>query len=117
MISESNKKHSNNILSAIHLRFGFLCFSFFMILLLGCKKSDNTITPADTSLSFTVNNVYNGTLTYTGLGVKPVIKFTFTEPVNSTTALASVKLTDASGSNIPIITTLQSAMKFLCSIF
>ncbi|MEJ5994618.1 glucoamylase family protein [Pedobacter sp. Du54] len=84
----------------------------FVILNIGCKKSEkegekNT----DTSLSFTVNDVNNGTLKYTNLNLKPVIKFNFTEAVNTSTANTGVVFTDASGATISSSITFQDANK------
>ncbi|MBE9602826.1 glucoamylase family protein [Pedobacter sp. MC2016-24] len=82
----------------------------------GCKKSkEPDILASDTSLSFTVNDVYNGTLNYEVSG-KPVIKFTFTEAVDPATSTEAVKLTDASGGNIVLSTSLTDANKILTLI-
>jgi len=60
---------------------------FFFILLLGfqgCKK-DNSSAPiaTDATVSFTVNGVYNGTLSYKGLDLIPKIVVNFTEAIKS----------------------------------
>lgn len=97
-----------------HSKFGLKAILFVFIaasLLSACKKSSDAKPPADTLLSFTVNDVYNGTLSYSGLSVKPIIKFDFTQPVATNTVTTSIKLTDAAGVNIPITTTLQNADK------
>ncbi|HVG41626.1 MAG TPA: glucoamylase family protein [Chitinophagaceae bacterium] len=84
---------------------------FFLVWVAGCNKDDNTAANKDTHLSFTVNNIYNGTLAYSDLSAKPSIKFVFSEPINSTTVAGGFKLTDASGANIPLTTSLQNSDK------
>lgn len=106
----SDKVHFNNYSVALS-GLGRITIFFFFVLLAGCNKKENTVTPQDTYLSFTLNNMYNGTLTYSDLSVKPSIKFTFGEPINSTTVAVGFKLTDASGSNIPFTTSLLNADK------
>ncbi len=78
----------------------------------GCKKSEpETAKNSDTSLSFTVNDINNGTLKYSNLNLKPVVKFSFTEPVNTTTANGGIVFTDALGVQIAASTTFQDANK------
>lgn len=110
MIRNSDKVHFTNYSIPISSP-GRVAIFFFLVLLAGCNKNENTGAPKDTYLSFTVNNIYNGTLTYSDLSVKPSIKFTFSEPINSTTVAGGFKLTDASGSNISLTTSLQNADK------
>ena len=83
-----------------------------LIIFSGCKKN-NKESPviSDTSLSFTVNDGNNGTLVYKGLNLKPIIKFTFSEAINTSTAASGFKFTDASGTTIPITATFQNADK------
>ncbi len=69
--------------------------------------------PLPASLSFTVNDLNNGTLNYTNLGPKPVVKFTFTEPINPATIPAGVKLSSASLQDVEIVSTLQNDGKLL----
>ncbi|KQC02844.1 glucoamylase family protein [Pedobacter sp. Hv1] len=80
----------------------------------GCKKGGKD-TPAntDTSLSFTVNGVNNGTLKYTGLTLKPNIKFTFTEAINTSTVASGITLTDAGGATMPVASSFQDGNKTL----
>lgn len=88
------------------------CCSLFL-LLANCKKNKEPGTSGtDTSLSFTVNGAYNGTLNYEVSG-KPVIKITFTEAIDPATVTAGTKLTDASGNNTAVTTTLADANKTL----
>jgi len=97
-----SKKYSLRLYKTLCLFYiGFLIFAF------GCKK-DNTVIPADTSLSFTVNDVYNGTLKYTGLNIKPIIKFNLTEAINSNTLASGIKLTSASGTSFPLLFSLEN---------
>ncbi|RZM25006.1 MAG: beta-glucosidase [Pedobacter sp.] len=79
---------------------------------LSCKKNSGGMIPVtDTSLSFTVNDVYNGSLNYTGLGSKPVIKINLTEPVNSNSLSGAIKLTGPSATPIAFTATLQNGDK------
>lgn len=79
-----------------------------------CKKSKtDKPTNTDTSLSFTVNDAYNGTLKYTGLNLRPVIKFNFTEAINPSTLTNGVKLTDAMGLAVQVTTAFQDGNKTL----
>lgn len=80
----------------------------------GCKKGDKDApVNTDTSLSFTVNGVNNGTLKYTGLNLKPTIKFTFTEAINTSTVTNGISLTDAAGMAMPIASSFQDGNKTL----
>jgi hypothetical protein len=67
--------------------------------------------PADTSLSFKVNNSYNGTLKYTGLNVKPVITLNFTQPINPSTLEAGIALAGVGSNNWPLLFTVENQDK------
>ncbi len=96
-------------ISSVNFIFFSLVLCFFFII--GCKKSTNDLPKnTDTSLSFTVNDVNNGTLTYKGLELKPTIKFNFTEAINTATAVNGFKLVGPQG-NVAISTTFQNADK------
>ena len=83
-----------------------------IIIFAGCKKGEkDSIIVTDTSLSFTVNNSSNGTLKYTGLNLKPIIKFSFTEAINTATASSGISLKDASGNTITVTNTFLDANK------
>ena len=110
MRSISDKVHSTNYSIALFGP-GRLAIFFFFMILAGCNRKENTVVPRDAYLSLTVNNIYNGTLTYADLSAKPSIKFTFSEPIDSTTIAGGFKLTEASGTNISFTTTLQNADK------
>lgn len=85
-----------------------------MFLLFSCKKgTDTKPVNTDTSLSFTVNNINNGTLKYTGLNLKPVVRFSFTTAINTASLGAGLTLTDASGAVVPTTATFQDANKTL----
>lgn len=71
------------------------------------------IPATDTSLSFTVNNSYNGTLSYKNLDLKPVIEFQFTEAINTASANTGFKLTGSTGIIIPLQLTFQNGDKTL----
>lgn len=60
--------------------------------LVSCKKS-SAPKVLDTSISFTVNGKYNGSLNYKGLNLKPQIKLNFTEAVDSQSFAQAIKLT------------------------
>lgn len=96
---------------------GIACILLAVIFSIGCKKSvkESTVNTG-TSLSFTVNNANNGTLKYSGLNLKPLIKFSFTEPINTSTLLAGMILKDASGVTIPTINSLLDGNKTLTVI-
>jgi len=92
-------------------------FPYFLILVLfvtACKKSD-TPAPVDppvtpTSFAFSdlkVNDAYNG-FTYYGLNNSPVIKITFSSPINSTSISGNVTLTDASGNSVAFTSKLEN---------
>lgn len=94
------------------LSFSITCCSF-LLLLSNCNKSKEPgASPADMSLSFTVNGAYNGTLNYEVSG-KPTIQFSFTTAVDPATVTAGIKLTDALGNNTAFTTTFADANKTL----
>ncbi|WP_222707181.1 glucoamylase family protein [Pontibacter qinzhouensis] len=78
-----------------------------LLLISGCKK-DNEQALVNTSVAFTVNDVYNGTLNYSGLNPKPVVTLNFTEPINQNSVADGIKLTTAAGAAVPLTTTLQN---------
>jgi hypothetical protein len=105
-------KHLQNISRLLKQR-DFTLYLFYLTCLLlavGCKEEKENIA-ADTSLSFTVNEVYNGTLKYAGLNVKPIIRFSFTEAINSATLAAGINLKNAAGVILPLSFTLQNEDK------
>ncbi|MBD3749978.1 MAG: DUF3131 domain-containing protein [Sphingobacteriales bacterium] len=79
---------------------------FFCGALVACKK-DNVPKITDTSLAFTVNGVYNGSLTYKGVNLKPKIQLNFSEAVDSTSFSQAIKLTN-SGFAVPLSFQLSS---------
>ncbi|QNN40739.1 glucoamylase family protein [Pedobacter roseus] len=114
-------------------------FPYFLTLVLfvtACKKGD-TPAPVDppvtpTSFAFSdlkVNDAYSG-FTYYGLNSSPIIKITFSSPINSTSISGNVTLSDASGTpaaftsklenndNTVVITTtaLQPITKYILNI-
>ncbi|MBU1372895.1 MAG: Ig-like domain-containing protein [Bacteroidetes bacterium] len=70
-------------------RIGFFLI-FFCGVLGACKKNSAPIT--DTSVAFTVNGNYNGSLNYKGLNLKPKIQLNFSEAVDSTSFSQAIKL-------------------------
>jgi hypothetical protein len=101
--------------SKVHSKFSFILLAFSLFFFCtACKKTKtNTPTNTDTSLSFTVNDAYNGTLKYNVVNLKPVVKFTFTSPINTSTVTSGISFTDAAGSVIPFATTFQDGNKIL----
>lgn len=77
-----------------------------------CKKN-NVEAPinSDTSLYFTVNGTNNGSLKYTNLTGKPVIKFSFTEPVNTATVANGILLKDEAGTTVTTTITYEDGNK------
>lgn len=86
-----------------------MSFCLLVTLALACKKGGkDDPQPAETVLSFTVNDTYNGTFNYKGLGLKPIIKFNFTEPINPATVSGAIKLLGPSSAEIPTTITYQN---------
>ncbi|WP_316785500.1 glucoamylase family protein [Pedobacter frigiditerrae] len=82
--------------------------------LIACKKSDNVkpidTTPPPSTYSFSdlkVNGVFNG-FTYFGLNNNPVIKITFSSPINPTSISGNIILTDATGNSVAFTSTLEN---------
>lgn len=103
----------NRFTSSRKTLFFLLCCEVFMLMAVsGCKKGKGTETdPTETTLSFVVNDLYNGTLVYKNLNVKPVIKFNFTEAIRTSTAADGFKLTNASGAAIALTITFLNTDK------
>jgi hypothetical protein len=83
----------------------FLSSTFLIVCLIfisSCKKESNTPQPVNTSLSFKVNDTYNGTVSYTRLNMRPVVVFQFSEAIEMTTVTGNIKLTGPSAVEIPI---------------
>jgi len=86
----------------------------FILNLFACKKSD-TPAPVDppvtpTSFAFSdlkVNDAYSG-FTYYGLNNSPIIKITFSSPINSTSISGNVTLSDASGTPAAFTSKLEN---------
>jgi len=92
-------------------------YSYILILsvfIFACKKSD-TPTPVDpvtppSSYSFSdlkVNGTYSG-FTYYGLNTAPVVKITFSSPINLTSVSGNITLNDANGTAIAFTPTLEN---------
>ncbi len=77
-----------------------------------CKKTDD-MPVIDTTLSFTVNGSYNGTLTYSAVSTKPVIICTFTEPVNTGTVDEALQLTDVLQTSVAVSLSLSDGDRVL----
>jgi hypothetical protein len=93
--------------------FSILMAVFLSVSILACKKSkESGSSSTDTSLSFTVNGTYNGSLNYEVTG-KPVIKFSFTEAINPSSVSTGIKLTDGTGTNVTYASAFADADKTL----
>ncbi|WP_406823709.1 glucoamylase family protein [Pedobacter sp. KACC 23697] len=86
----------------------------FIINLFACKKGD-TPAPVDppitpTSFAFSdlkVNDAYSG-FTYYGLSNSPIVKITFSSPINSTSVSGNITLADASGNPAAFTSKLEN---------
>ena len=81
---------------------------------LGCKKGDTPapvdppVTPSSFAFSdLKVNDAYSGFIYY-GLNDNPIIKITFSSPINSTSISGNVTLTDASGNPAAFTSKLEN---------
>ncbi len=102
-------------LMRININIFSLALTFLFIL--GCEKKENdTVKNTDTSLSFTVNDFNNGTLKYSGLNLKPTIKFNFTSAIDPNSIINGVLLTDKNGNNASFNTSFQNTDKSLTII-
>lgn len=92
------------------------CFLSFVILFYGCSKPGTTPDPVPpppapspiTFTTLTVNNISNG-FSYTGINTTPVIKVTFSSPVNRTTVPNSFLLKNNSGATISYNTSYENS--------
>ncbi|MBT2563468.1 Ig-like domain-containing protein [Pedobacter sp. ISL-68] len=80
----------------------------------GCKKGDTPapvdppVTPSSFAFSdLKVNDAYSG-FTYYGLNNNPIIKITFSSPINSASISGNVTLTDASGNPAAFTSKLEN---------
>lgn len=87
---------------------------FITILFAGCKKSDSsTPSPTPTPPStynfsgVSVNGVSKG-LTYVGINISPVLKFTFSEPIKHTSVNIAFSLTNANGGTVPFTASYEN---------
>jgi hypothetical protein len=90
---------------------------YFLILVLlatACKKGDtpSTVDPPVTPSSFSfndlkVNDAYNG-FTYYDLNNSPIIKITFSSPINSTSTGGNITLTDPAGTPAAFTSKLEN---------
>lgn len=88
-----------------------LVIAFFCIQ--GCKKDISTEnTRRDAALSFTVNGMYNGSLSYQGINLRPVIRILFSEPITTQAANAIIWQSSLK-ENINLISKLTDLNKVL----
>lgn len=85
-----------------------------VIALLSCKKSKTTdpvdTTPTPSTYSFSdlkVNGTFSG-FTYYGLNNTPVVKITFSAPINQSSITANISLADASGNTVSYTSLLEN---------
>ncbi len=82
------------------------------VLLFSCGKNDSPAPASQSPKPVTVKNIWLNTTAFDntvyGTPLQPVIKVEFTEPVKSSTVSNAVKLTNASGTDIGTIATLQN---------
>jgi hypothetical protein len=92
----------------------FLVFTLFTFLV-SCKKSKDPVTPdvVDTSLSFTVNDAYNGTLNYKNLQTKPIVKFAFADAIDPSSVKSGIILSNPTGVTEEVTTSLSNGNKLL----
>jgi len=87
--------------------------AFYILILasahfVACNKSSNTTPPpASFSLKFTVNGVNNGTVIYNNLNTAPLIRFSFSSPVQSSEVASHFSLT-GNALPVPFTTSLQN---------
>ncbi|MGN6619369.1 MAG: glucoamylase family protein [Ilyomonas sp.] len=90
-------------------------FIFFVLLILitsvDCKKAKTPSGPSTYSLSFTVNDAYNGTVNYGNVNLHPKIKFSFTDAVDTSDVNNNFSFTDAAGNTISFVHTIQTDKK------
>ncbi|RYF21185.1 glucoamylase family protein [Pedobacter agri] len=83
-----------------------------MLLALGCKKGGSSAPiNNDVTLSFTVNDKYNGTLSYNSLNNLPEIKLNLSAPVNTSTLASAIKFTGPNGTDVPFNQQIQNSDK------
>lgn len=103
---------SNYFLIPLKLRSKYLMFIIPMILALGCKKGGSSVPiNNDATLSFTVNDKYNGTLSYNSLNNLPEIKLNLSTPVNTSTLASAIKFTGPNGTDVPFSQQIQNSDK------
>jgi hypothetical protein len=79
-----------------------------LVCLPACNKNGNTPSnPASFSLSFTVNGTNNGTLIYNNVNANPVIRFSFSSPVQASGIAANFSLMN-NNLSVPITASLQN---------
>jgi len=103
-MTDCNFKKIKNIYRGKKITLYFLCTVITIHFFTACSKKEDApaIVPKDTSLSFTVNGLSNGTTSYKGLNLRPVIVLNFTEPVNISTTTDNIKLSVPFSTIIPI---------------
>ena len=83
------------------------CCLVLLLLFLSCKKDSSPTIPDSYSLSFLVDNAYNGT-NYSGVSTHPVIQFSFTSPIQTEGFSAHVSFKDKNNNDIPYNTSFSN---------
>lgn len=93
----------------------YFYFLILFVLFFSCKKGNNP-TPVDppvappSTYSFAelkVNGTYNG-FTYYGLNSAPIVKITFSSPINASSITGNIILIDGAGNTIAFSSTLEN---------
>lgn len=91
----------------LNIRGPFFAIAFLVIISDACKKSNNTtpitpVTPASFSFnSLKVNGAYRG-FTYYNVNSLPVVQFSFSSPIDHSSAGSNILFKNSSGSGVPI---------------
>ena len=79
-----------------------------IILFAACSKKNNTpASPGTFSLSFTVNGSNNGTLVYQTTTTTPVIRFSFSAPVQTSSLSSNITFLSPANAAVSFSATLQ----------
>jgi hypothetical protein len=82
-----------------------------IVLLFGAcgKKNNPPAAPGTFTLSFTVNGSNNGTLVYQTNTMTPVVRFSFSAPIQSGSIGSNIAFLSAANTAVPLTTTLQNS--------
>ncbi len=83
-------------------------FLLIIVLLAACKKNSTPAAPGTFSLSFTVNGANNGSLVYPTNTTTPVLRFSFSAPVQTNGLSSNLTFLSAANLAVPFSTSLQN---------